>query len=210
MPTAGSYQDIDFDHGHFTKGELQAVRRTLAKRANQRIVRAERAVSKISGKSYGDIGATAIVKEELRNQGRRRFTETLDAGGKNMNQLRHEINVLQSFLNSKSSTVKGLRAIENARVRTFQSGAWTGGTKLSDVVKTKEFYDFLNSQAFATLSESLSSGEAIKLYDQYDKVVASREQLNKAFEEYSETKNQTYKGLIQKLNAISLKGSSNR
>ena len=138
--------------------ELNAIRRTLAKRANQRLVRLERAYSDITGESYASYGASEYAYNYLASQGRKRFSENKNYSD-DFNLLRKEILEIQKFLGSKSSLVSGQREIEQKRIKTFESK----GIRFSG---NKEFYDFLNSKDFADLSKSFDSDKIIELYDQ--------------------------------------------
>ena len=152
------YRTLDVYVGSYTVEELQEIRRALAKQANQRILRLERAKSKITGEEFNTFGAVTDVYDYLINKGRRRFSES-KRGVKHRDELRREITILQSFISRKSSTVKGMRDIENKRIQTFKNK----GIKFSS---TKEFYDFLNSQTFMNLvSSGFTSEQIVEAYD---------------------------------------------
>lgn len=174
------YRTMDVYTGGYSVGELQEIRRVLAKQANQRILRLERAKSLITGERYNTFGAVIDVYDYLENKGRRRFSES-KAAIKQSNELRREITVLQGFLGRKSSTVKGIREIENKRVRAFSNK----GIKFAS---TREFYEFLNSQTFLGLvSSGYTSEQIVETYDMARekeddyKVI---EKMAKALEEY--------------------------
>lgn len=166
-------ENIDVYRDKVSPSELKALRRKLAKRANQRLVRLERAKSKVTGESYDGIGASAIAKAYLEGQkkGRNRFQERADAIT-DINALRREITVLRQFLESKSSLVSGLRDIEQKRIAAFSSGKW--GNKYTKrenralkFASLKEFYDFLNSSLFRDLiSTGLTSEQVVESYDE--------------------------------------------
>lgn len=174
------YRTIDVYTGGHSVGELQEIRRVLAKQANQRILRLERAKSSITDESYNTFGAVIDVYDYLENKGRRRFSES-KAAIKQSNELRREITVLQGFLGRKSSTVKGMREIENARLRTFSNK----GIKFAS---TREFYEFLTSQTFLGLvSSGFTSEQIVESYDitrekEDDKKVV--EKMAKALDEF--------------------------
>ena len=190
------YRTMDVYTGGHSVGELQEIRRVLAKQANQRILRLERAKSGITGERYNTFGAVIDVYDYLENKGRRRFSES-KAAIKQSNELRHEITVLQGFLGRKSSTVKGIREIENKRLRTFSNK----GIKFAS---TREFYEFLNSQTFLGLVASgYTSEQIVETYDMVRekeddyKVV---EKMAKALEEFRQgEKKVTIKNLEQTL-----------
>lgn len=161
----------DVWRGSYSENELQAYRRKLAKRANQRLVRLERASSNISGEAYIDIGAGEKAKSYLARKGRNRFSESKTVKA-DYYQLRQEIIQLQSFLQSKSSTVSGIREIEAKRIKTFESGKWGSGKytdgdrKRLQFASTKEFYDFFHSETFRKLLDAgFTSEQIIEAYD---------------------------------------------
>lgn len=162
--------DINVYTASLTPTELTKLRRSLAKRANQRLVRLERARSKISGERYSDIGAAPIAKEYLSHKKRNRFLESKQA--MSYEEERREVSVLQSFLKSKSSLVSGIRDIERRRIEKFESGQYgsydvTGKERRGlKFASTKEFYDFLNSGLFKDLQNAGFSSEQI--LEEYD------------------------------------------
>lgn len=165
-----SYLTVDVYRKSFRPMELNQIRRTLAKQANQRLVRLERAKSTVTGESFASYGAAQVYSGEyLKKRGRRRFSEVLQPKGYNVNDLRREITVLQAFLNAKTSTVKGQREVERARIETFEKGKWgrSGKNRHIKFASNKEFYDFLNSETFNGLIRSgFTSEQIVDLYDQ--------------------------------------------
>lgn len=162
--------DINPYTASMTPKELTKLRRSLAKRANQRLVRLERATSRISGERYVDIGAAPIAKEYLSYKKRNRFLESTKP--MSYEEERREVSVLQSFLKSKSSLVSGLRDIERKRIEKFESGQYgsydvTGRKRRGlKFASTKEFYDFLTSGLFKELQNSgFSSDQILEEYD---------------------------------------------
>lgn len=164
---------------------LQAVRRKLAKRANQRLVRLERSVSPISGEAY-HVGAYDIAQAELGE--RRRYSEKLDYLT-DITELKKEIGQLQAFLNAKSSTVSGNRAIERKRVETLTNLARDeeGHAVISlETATSKGFYDFISSKAYIYLSEKQVDSEGLQeIYDYYtEKKGLSYEDVQGIVDEY--------------------------
>ena len=162
--------DIDIYQASLTPKEITKLRRSLAKRANQRLVRLERAKSKISGERYSDIGAAPIAKEYLSHKKRNRFLESTKP--MSYDEERREISVLQSFLKSKSSLVSGIRDIERRRVEKFESGQYGSydvtGKKRRELIfaSTKEFYDFIHSSLYSDLKNSgFTSEQVVAEYD---------------------------------------------
>lgn len=169
--------------------ELQDVRRALAKQTNQRLLRLERAES-VTGGNYA-FGAYDVLEEYLKNTGQlpkgdkpMRIKERKDALDET-SELRREIAALQNFLNSKSSTVKGMRQIEKIRLEKFESK----GYKFAD---TKEFYDFLNSSQMEDLKKHNFDSEQIReRYDEAREKVGhdkAMEALAKVYEEFNKQK----------------------
>ena len=107
----------DVYRGSYSVDELQRMRRALAKRANQRIVRLERGESKVTGEKWNTFGAVTEVYDYLNRQkeGRTRFRETSKALTDSQ-ALKREITVLQGFLGRKSSIVSGMQEIEEKRI----------------------------------------------------------------------------------------------
>lgn len=164
---------------------LQAVRRKLAKRANQRLVRLERSVSPISGEAY-HVGAYDIAQAELGE--RRRYSEKLDYLT-DITELKKEIGQLQAFLNAKSSTVSGNRAIEKKRVETLTNLGRDeeGHAVISlETATSKGFYDFISSKAYIYLSEKQVDSEGLQeIYDYYtEKKGLSYEDVQGIVDEY--------------------------
>lgn len=183
-----SFEDIDVSIITDVK-ELQSIRRKLAKRANQRMLRLERASSKVSGESYADFGAIRLAKFYLGDK--RRFSESATAIS-SLKNLRKEINVLQKFLSSKTSTVQGIREIEDARIDAFSSGRWRGGSKLQHATSSS-FFDFLSSDVFRKYRKLMSSDILLEMYDLSRDMQSNDEiidELDQLYDEYirNETK----------------------
>lgn len=136
---------IDVYRQSFSLKDLQEMHRTLAKRANQRIVRLEAA-----GVDYGQY---KLTQRYLQMQGRTRFSES-PTYSDNINILRREITEIQGFLTAKTSTISGIREIERKRQKTFEG-------KGIHFENPKEFYDFLNSKDFEDLKKAGIASEQI-------------------------------------------------
>lgn len=164
---------------------LQAVRRKLAKRANQRMVRLERSASPITGKAY-HVGAYDIAQAELGD--RRRFSEKLNYST-DITELKKEIGQIQAFLNAKSSTVSGNVEIEEKRIATLTNLGRDeeGHTPISEATaRSAGFYDFISSKAFIYLSEKQVDSEGLQeIYDYYtEKKGLSYEDVQGIVDEY--------------------------
>lgn len=186
-------------YGILDNNMLQQYARKLSKRANQRMLRLERAKSNITGESYASYGAYVNYAQWSLTEGKRRFEENYKGWGDNP--LRLRIARLQQFLNAESSTVSGQRAIERRRIETFSSGKWKSGRYADDLANTQrkivsasnsDFYDFLNSKTFQDLMiAGFTSEQAIELYDelyeQYGEDAADK--LGEAFDKWQAAEN---------------------
>lgn len=220
--TGGDWQTLNIYKGRYSLQELQIIRKTLAKRANQRLVRLEAptAVSKITGESFAGFGAADIAYEYIKENrfaggeapDKLRFSENFGFQANSLWDIKKEIVVLQTFLESKSSTVKGQKQIEAKRLKTFESGEWgTGGqNRKLKFASTKEFYEFLNSDTFEEIRNiGFNSEDIIDIYDKArDKNSADKvaEELAGALEDY---RNKQAVPSLKDLNKRVLKGSKN-
>lgn len=183
-----TYENEDIWHSGIGEADLMKMRRTLAKRANQRILRLERHSDSVTGESV-DYGAISKAKNYLAKQGRNRFSESKSpknlSGAQNLNALKREIGELQNFLKSKSSTVggydlepdiltgeavkvkTGIESIIDKRQQAFLSGVnqKTGAKRaIINIADKKSFYRFLNDASFEKLSRVFSSDKIIEIY----------------------------------------------
>lgn len=191
--------------------DAQALRRTLAKRANQRLVRLERSESKVTGENFASYGAAQNAYEYIRSTraGKNRFSESKNYMD-DINTIRREISVLQGFLQSPSSLVSGQKSIEANRISSFESGKWgvkyrrTGElNKKIKFASNKEFYDFLNSDLFNSLKkQGFTSEQIVELYDSAVDIESNEDVISdfeKALEEYRDRGNANLKDLKKKL-----------
>lgn len=222
MPKADPALLEDVYRGSYSISELQSIRRKLAKRANQRIVRLERAESAITGEKFNTFGAVTDVYSYLdRQSGKNRFRETLTALDTSAD-LKREITVLQGFLGRKSSTVAGMRDIENKRLNTFESGKWGSYNKTGvpntplKFASNKEFYDFLTSDTFKGLVNSgFTSEQIIEIYDsarakEPDEADVVAEALANALDDFRAQGNASLKALRQKMGVKKIPKSGNK
>lgn len=203
-----------------TLEELQQVRRQLAKVMNQRMVRLENTKSPITGESY-DFGAYDLMEDYLQKQNRNRFSEVLkptkgtgdERRAWNKAELQKEIKKLQRFEELKSSRVGGMHEIEAARIKTLTTADSESGRKTAlseEVVKSKDFYDFLNSSTFDDLMEDFDSEDIVEEYNKAADRGVSHEQIVTALNTYlKKARKASLKGIRRKLRAIKVKGSSN-
>ena len=191
-------EEMNFYASSISAETLEIVRRRLAKRANQRMVRLERSESKISGKAY-HIGAYDLAQEYLREQKntdkkKLRFSEKLSQRNaedfENTEEYRQflleDIANIQSFLGAKSSTIAGNREIEMKRVKSFEKAGIS-----PKVASSKGFYDFITSAAYKYFDQRIISSDKLQdLFDYYtdaDKGRAiSEEDFQKVLDEYTD------------------------
>lgn len=159
-----------------TPAQYSEWRAALAKRANTRLRSLEKSSSKITGETY-TYGAYKKYAADVLGMDKPRFSQSKQV--KDVNTMRHEILVLQRFLNAKSSTISGNREIEQMRINTFKSGIWGNISfdENGDPVKRKRleitsasnagFYDFLNSGLLSQKIQSYyTSEQLIEMYEQ--------------------------------------------
>lgn len=147
----------------YSTAQLQEIRRTLAKRANNSLRDLARNSSPITGEAYNSYGAAVDALDYLKARNRRYFSESLTLT-ENRTVLKAEIQRLQYFLTRPSHTVKGQREIEQKRIESFEK-------KGIHFASSKEFYQFLNSGTFQSLRKLQYSSE--QLIEDYE---SAREQ----------------------------------
>lgn len=128
-----------------------SVLRQLAKRANQRLVRLERAGQ--TQYAYG------IAKKYLQDIGRNRFAET-EKRIKNLtkSQLTSEINVAIEFLTAKTSTLSGIKAVQKSAVDRLREMGYN--------VDNGDFFAFLKSDEYKAALRKITSDEIMRQLDE--------------------------------------------
>ena len=190
-----------------TVDELQRVRRQLAKVMNQRMVRLEQTKSDITGESY-TFGAYDIMSDYLSGKDRNRFSEVLKPSNMTKSDIQKEIRALQGFEEMKSSRVGGMKEIERARIKTFTGGDMNIS---EEVVRSKDFYDFLNSATYEELTRSFDSETLIEEYSRAAERGATKKQIVKALNDYSKrSKRVSVKGIQKQLGAIKIRGNKRK
>lgn len=162
--------------------EVEALRRKLAKRANQRLVRAERA--RISqGEVASDLAPYQYAYERIvslfgQKEGKKlRFREQhvpmSDA------QSRAELYALQNFLAQPGSSLRTLKREISKTQKTFEARGIT-------VSSYKSFYNFLNSQAFRDLKELIGdSNQIVELFNRaHEEGGLSFKRINQIIDDY--------------------------
>ena len=208
MPRKNNMQDINVWQSSYTVDQLEQMRRKLAKRANQRIVRLERAESLVSGESLANFGAIEKVNHYLQKQGKEgklRFSERQQVA-MSSRELKREISELQNFLNAKTSTVSGAHKIERLRIDTFKK-------KGIEFASNKEFYDFLNSDVYQKAIIGFDSSTIVDVYDKAKKVtnksgeeVYNDDKIKEVILDYISGEKTSVKGLYEKFGLKPTKG----
>lgn len=191
-----------------TTADLQRIRRTLARTANERLRALERATSPITGESYA-YGAYESAMQ-FTPKGRSRFSES--AAPRNMSRadLQREIVNLQYFINAKTSTVRGQKAAEKKRVETFAKGYGKSGKRVSEkTAASKSFYDFLKSKAFSDAKKRMDSEDIIEMYDAARETGKPEEAINNIFEAWNKSQGVGRKALEEALKLREVPKSAN-
>lgn len=145
LATAGLYNSVNL----MTTSEQLQLRRKLAKRINQRMVRLEKK-GLTKGGAYADY-------QDLLNKffgGAKRIPENTNIY---KSLPRTELKAMQALLREKTSTVQGWGEIMDARVRTIKVRY---GIEFKD---NYELYDFITSLEFKNLSKLYDSKQALRL-----------------------------------------------
>ena len=125
--------------------------RTFAKRANQRLVRLEKA----GLNQYAYSNAMAY----LLDSGKRRFSESIGTIGKMTDfQRKTELSAIMEFLGAKTSTVGGFKAI-------LKSNAKRLADKGIDI-DNDDFFEFLKSDEYKSAKSKLGSEQVMENVDQ--------------------------------------------
>lgn len=159
MARRDSALTADVYGNQYSTAQLQEIRRKLAKRANYSLRDLARNSSPITGEVYNSYGAAVDALDYLKARNRRYFSESLTLT-ENRTVLKAEIQRLQYFLTRPSHTVKGQREIEQKRIATFEK-------KGIHFASSKEFYQFLSSEAFQSLRKLQYSSE--QLIEDYER-----------------------------------------
>lgn len=162
----GEY-DIDLRGRFYAIEELESLRRKFAKRANQRLLRLERA-----GLDYYAYDRAQLYLN--RTRGTNRFSESKNYKGSKQALLR-ELDALTTFLGSKTSTVAGQRQIEREKIRMFEQKGYHVGDN------SRQFFNFLSSSAYKQLSNSKIPSEM--LIEFYTKAIDAGKSLGQIYTE---------------------------
>ena len=136
------------DLQNLKREDLEVIRQILARRKNARMRTLEHSKSSITGQNYA-YGAYDTVRHRLHMDEKKRFSIRLEYKGER-GELQDEIFQLQWFLNQPTSTVSGMRAIEEARVNQLTKAGLS-----EKVARSKDLYSFFNSSTFSKLQAKM-------------------------------------------------------
>lgn len=189
--------------------EVERLRVKLAKRANQRLVRLERRKAS-TGEYLSELGVAQYAYNQIKQirhidstkSGKIRFRES---PVKDITSARQELFVLQSFLGQETSKAGVAARYVSQTENTFRKAG-------IETAQFKSFYNFLNSSAFSTLKESLTSDDIVELYNKaYEEGHLSNKKIQQIMTEYlaereKEGKSVTMKSLSKKLGVKPITG----
>lgn len=206
MARRDSALTADVYGNQYSTAQLQEIRRKLAKRANNSLRDLARNSSPITGEVYNSYGAAVDALDYLKARNRRYFSESLTLT-ENRTVLKAEIQRLQYFLTRPSHTVKGQREIEQKRIATFEK-------KGIHFASSKEFYQFLSSEAFQSLRKLQYSSE--QLIEDYERAREQgmtndqvMEKLSNALDAFRKGEKVTQKNLWKHLDISPFDNSAN-
>lgn len=151
--------------------ELNKERKRLAKVANQRLRGIEEA-----GETEGYVYSQTM--QYLFSKDRTRFIESNRQ--MNLYELKDELEELNAFLRSKTSTIGGIREYQRKMVEVFRDKF--EGLKLKDV---KKFSNFLSSEIYRYMIEQGYGSEfLIEFYDRAVEAEVSQEDIYEALEAF--------------------------
>lgn len=179
--------DIDFRGDFMTLDELNSIRLRYARIANARL----RALEKV-GRAYW--AYDVAVSYTQRSRGRDRFNQKKTWSGTKEGLL-HEVEELQSFLNMKTSTLTGSKAVEQRIVNTFQQ---RHGIDI-DRIGRSDFFNFLTFLNTKSSEYNMIPSEmAIDFYTRSRDDGVKHEDIVNALDEYKKGKIRNLKDLYGK------------
>lgn len=206
MPLFKPIQDTwinPYKAGNYTA--LISTYNKLAKRANQRMRELEKKQRKTGqDTTYGAYRKAQLALGAKEGEPPKRFKENMK-----WEDTTHELHAferaflqVQEFLGSKTSTLTGLQEIRAKREQTWKEKGIKFGTD-------KEFYNFLNSDLFKSLSEQFDSDTIIEIFDQM-KENRTSEEVEKALQgivdQYQKQQRQLSEKALRALNKPEKKG----
>lgn len=176
--------DIDFRGDFMTLDELNSIRLRYARIANERLRALEKA-----GRAYW--AYDVAVSYTQRSRGGTRFSQKKAWSGTKEGLL-HEVEEMQSFLNMKTSTLTGSKAVEQRIVNTFQQ---SHGIDI-DRIGRSDFFNFLTFLNTKSSEYNMIPSEmAIDFYTRSRDGGVKHEDIVSALEEYKKGKIKNLKDL---------------
>ena len=130
-------------------------------------------------KNNVDYYAIEKAKHFLNSMGRETFYTGHNYNSKK--ELRMTLQALTTFINSKSSTMRGLKEIRKERVTTFSQKF---GVDLTNKDDERNFFEFLNSQQFLALSGFADSEDVVDDFAQALKQGYTSEEIHAQYQEF--------------------------
>lgn len=152
--------------------QLQETRRRLAKRANSRLLRLERA-------GLDTIHVYKTTMNYLLDDGKMRFSERRNV---DIYTLKSDLAELGTFLNAKTSTVGGYRKYERQVRKTLKEEYGIDSGEFDD------FIAFMSSESAKRSLNQVSSEFLVEFFDTASDEGVSIEQVKDALREYNEGK----------------------
>ena len=172
----------NFRQKHWTQGELIALRKDMVKTANRRLSSLEKAERDFWAYDYATLYTQRVY-------GSNRFSAKSDVSTE---RVIRDLEELQKFLNSKSSTVGGSKDIDNKILRTFERK----GVKVKN---PREFFNFLSSSTFKALSNRKVPSEfLIDYYSRASENGKSEEEIEEELEKYRRGEVDGFDELVEK------------
>lgn len=134
----------------------------LAKRANQRMRELEKKQRKTGqNTTYGAYRKAQLALGAKEGEHPKRFKERITWADTThgVHEFERMFLNVQEFLGAKTSTLTGLQEIKTKREQTWKEKGIKFGTD-------EEFYNFLNSDLFKSLSEQFDSDTIVEIFDQ--------------------------------------------
>lgn len=136
------------------KNELEEVYTDMKRLSESR----NRSLNKSSANPYNNLTPSqSIFKENLNKLG---YKKLPSAKSLNYNELEQLVKLEKSFLNSKSSTVRGMKQIIKERDFTFSKQFFSNKPNISQL---KNVYNFLETEEYSKLKNVFNSDVVIKL-----------------------------------------------
>lgn len=171
IPLTTSGQNVNVNM--LTTPELLKLRRKLAKRINQRMLRLEKkGFTAERGGAYADY-------QDLLNRffdGAKRIPENLSTFGRGS--FKSQVKALQKILKEKTSTVQGWREVIDKRLETFKVKYGI------DFKSNNEMFDFIHSEEFKKVASLYDSKQALRIIGKKQSDGADIDEIQESLKEF--------------------------